>query len=93
MKKTEKRLFAFSIAAAMLFVMPSSASAMHIMEGYLPKVVRPPCASSSAWKSRTMMPMTLMAEGPNRMAPRPVPVGWELEPVTLGIFKADSTKA
>lgn len=36
MKKTEKRLFAFSIAAAMLFVMPSSASAMHIMEGYLP---------------------------------------------------------
>ena len=36
MKKTEKRLFAFSIAAAMLFVMPSSASAMPIMEGYLP---------------------------------------------------------
>ena len=36
MKKSEKRLFALSLAAAMLFVMPSSASAMHIMEGYLP---------------------------------------------------------
>src|SRR5699024_4027440 len=36
MKKSEKRLFALSLAAAMLFVMPSSTSAMHIMEGYLP---------------------------------------------------------
>ena len=36
MKKNDKRLFALSIAAAMLFVMPTGASAMHIMEGYLP---------------------------------------------------------
>ena len=36
MKKNDKRLFSLSIAAAMLFVMPTGASAMHIMEGYLP---------------------------------------------------------
>ena len=36
MKKNDKRLFALSIAAAMLFVMPTGASAMHVMEGYLP---------------------------------------------------------
>ena len=36
MKKNEKRLFTLSCAAALLFAVPSSASAMHIMEGYLP---------------------------------------------------------
>lgn len=36
MKKSEKRLFTLSVAAALLFAMPTSASAMHIMEGYLP---------------------------------------------------------
>ena len=33
MKKNEKRLFTLSCAAALLFAVPSSASAMHIMEG------------------------------------------------------------
>lgn len=36
MKKNEKRLFTLSCAAALLFAVPSSASARHIMEGYLP---------------------------------------------------------
>ena len=36
MKKNEKRLFTLSLATAMLFAVPCSASAMHIMEGYLP---------------------------------------------------------
>ena len=36
MKKSEKRLFSLSLAAAMLFALPTSANAMHIMEGYLP---------------------------------------------------------
>ncbi len=36
MKKSEKRLFILSLAVAMLFAMPTSTSAMHIMEGYLP---------------------------------------------------------
>lgn len=65
----------------------------HREGGWRPSVVSPPCASSSAWNSSTMMPITLIALGPNRMAPSPVPVGWELEPVTLGILRAESTKA
>lgn len=36
MEKFEKRLFTFSCAAVLLFCLPSSVSAMHIMEGYLP---------------------------------------------------------
>ena len=40
-----------------------------------------------------MSPSTAMTAGPNKMAPKPVPVGWLDEPVTLGIFRADSTKA
>ena len=34
-----------------------------------------------------------MVNGPNRIAPRPTPVGWEQEPLKEGIFRADSTKA
>ena len=32
-----------------------------------------------------------MTDGPNRIAPHPVPVGWEQLPVTDGSFKADRT--
>ena len=34
----------------------------------------------------------LTAEGPNKIAPRPVPVMWEQLPVTEGIFKEEITK-
>ena len=34
----------------------------------------------------------LTAEGPNKMAPSPVPVMWEQLPVTEGIFKEEITK-
>ena len=37
------------------------------------------------------IPSTLTAHGPNRIAPRPVPVIWEQLPVTEGIFRDDST--
>src|SRR5512143_330249 len=56
-----------------------------------PNVVMPPWASSKAWNSSTMVPSTAMTEGPNRIEPRPVPVGWEQLPVTEGSFKADKT--
>ena len=56
-----------------------------------PSVVSPPCASSSAWNSRVMVPSTAMIGGRNRMAPSPVPVGCEQLPVTDGIFRADRT--
>ena len=57
-----------------------------------PRVVMPPCASRSAWKTRTMVPMTVMIHGPKIMAPRPTPVGCEQLPVTDGIFREESTK-
>jgi hypothetical protein len=31
-------------------------------------------------------------KGPKRIAPRPVPVGWEQLPVTEGNFREESTK-
>ncbi len=52
----------------------------------------PPCASNNAWNSSTTEPITLMGSGPSMIAPSPVPVGWELLPVTEGILSADSTK-
>ena len=58
---------------------------------FAPSVVSPPWASNTAWKIRTMIPSTLTAHGPNRIAPRPVPVIWEQLPVTEGIFRDDST--
>lgn len=39
------------------------------------------------------MPRSAMTDGPKTMAPSPVPVGCEQDPVTEGIFKAESTKA
>ena len=39
-----------------------------------------------------MMPRILTALGPNKMAPRPVPVMWEQLPVTEGIFSDEITK-
>ena len=40
-----------------------------------------------------MMPSTAMGGAPKRTAPRPVPVGWLEEPETLGILRAERTKA
>src|SRR5699024_9189144 len=34
---------------------------------------------------------TVIVVGPNNIAPKPTPVGWEHEPVTDGIFNADNT--
>ena len=67
--------------------------AMAMEKVLAPRVVRPPWASSRAWNSSTMRPSTVITRGPNRIAPRPTPVGWEQEPDTEGIFRADSTKA
>ena len=67
--------------------------AMAMEKVFAPSVVRPPCASRIAWNSSTMMPSTAMTGAPNSTAPRPVPVGWLDEPLTLGILSADSTKA
>src|SRR5665647_364419 len=60
---------------------------------FAPRVVIPPWARSKAWKIKTIIPNTVIAVGPKRIVPRPTPVGWELLPVTEGIFKADKTKA
>src|SRR5687768_17797504 len=57
-----------------------------------PRVVRPPWARMMAWKRRTIVPRMVMAVGPKRMAPRATPVGWEQEPVTEGILRAERTK-
>ena len=40
----------------------------------------------------TIVPSTVIAVGPKRIAPRATPVGCEQLPVTEGIFKEDSTK-
>ena len=58
-----------------------------------PSVVKPPCAISKAWNTRTIVPSNAITDGPNTMAPKPVPVGCEHDPVTLGIFSAERTKA
>ena len=52
-------------------------------------VINPPCASKIAWKINTMIPKILVTHGPNKIAPRPVPVIWEQLPVTEGIFKRE----
>ena len=59
---------------------------------FAPSVVSPPWASSTAWKTSTMIPRMLTADGPNRIAPSPVPVMWEQLPVTDGIFSDEITK-
>ena len=58
-----------------------------------PSVVIPPCAISSAWNTSTIVPSRAITGGRKRIAPNPVPVGCELDPVTDGIFSADSTNA
>src|SRR5450756_2750925 len=39
-----------------------------------------------------MLPRTLITHGPNSTAPSPVPVGWLLDPATLGSLRALRTK-
>ena len=46
---------------------------------------------SMAWNSSTIVPSRAITGGLNRIAPSPVPVGCELDPVTDGIFSAEST--
>ena len=65
--------------------------AIAIEKQLAPNVVNPPCASKIAWKINTMIPKILVTHGPNKIAPRPVPVIWEQLPVTEGIFKDEST--
>src|SRR3712207_5900473 len=57
-----------------------------------PSVVSPPCASSSAWNSNTIVPSSAITGGRNRTAPAPGPVGWLELPVNEGSFTALSTK-
>src|SRR3954453_14124502 len=61
-------------------------------KAFAPRVVMPPCASSSAWNSRTIVPSRAITGGRNRTAPAPVPVGWLELPVTDGSLIALSTK-
>ena len=56
-----------------------------------PRVVSPPWASRMAWKMSTIVPSTVIAVGPKRIAPRATPVGCEQLPVTEGIFSDEST--
>src|SRR3954453_13130447 len=64
-----------------------------IEKALAPRVVNPPWASNKAWNKSTINPTTVIAKGPNKIVPRPTPVGCEELPVTEGIFKADKTKA
>src|SRR3712207_4903904 len=57
-----------------------------------PSVVSPPCASSSAWNSSTIVPSRAITGGRNSTAPAPVPVGWLELPVNEGSLTALSTK-
>ena len=41
---------------------------------FAPIVVKPPCASKIAWNNKTIIPRMETALGPNKIAPRPVPV-------------------
>src|SRR5215210_8041279 len=61
-------------------------------KAFAPSVVRPPCASSSAWNSSTILPSRAITGGRNSTAPAPVPVGWLELPVTDGSLIALSTK-
>src|SRR5690606_23609001 len=63
-----------------------------IENAFAPRVVKPPWASNKDWNSNTIVPITLITNGPNKIVPRPTPVGWEQLPVTDGIFNADNTK-
>ena len=56
-----------------------------------PNVVRPPCASSNAWKMSTIVPNAAMTGGLKMTARSPVPVGCDELPVTDGSLMADST--
>ena len=64
---------------------------MAMEKALAPSVVRPPWASRRAWKTRTTVPRKAITGGLNSTAPRPVPVGWEELPVTLGSLIADRT--
>ena len=66
--------------------------AIAIEKQLAPNVVNPPCASKIAWKINTMIPKILVTHGPNKIAPRPLPVIWEQLPVTDGIFRDEITK-
>ena len=57
-----------------------------------PRVVSPPWASRMAWNRSTIVPSTVIAVGPKRIAPRATPVGCEQLPVTEGILIEDRTK-
>src|SRR3954470_24154406 len=65
---------------------------MAMENAFAPSVVMPPCASSSAWNSSTIVPSRAITGGLNRTAPSPVPVGWLELPVTEGSLIALSTK-
>src|SRR3954453_18832016 len=65
---------------------------MAMENAFAPSVVMPPCASSSAWNSSTIVPSRAITGGLNKTAPSPVPVGWLELPVTEGSLIALSTK-
>src|SRR3954451_14517639 len=71
---------------------PAHGPTIAIEKAFAPSVVIPPCASSSAWNSSTMVPSSAMTGGRNSTAPAPVPVGWLELPVTEGSLIALSTK-
>ena len=60
--------------------------AIAIEKQLAPNVVNPPCASKIAWKINTMIPKILVTHGPNKIAPRPVPVSY----THLDVYKRQS---
>ena len=65
---------------------------MAIEKTLAPSVVMPPCPSSSAWNASTIVPTRTITHGPNKTAPRPIPVGCDELPVTDGSLSAERTK-
>lgn len=57
-----------------------------------PRVVIPPWARRIAWNMRTISARNEVALTPYRTAERPVPVGWELEPVADGSLRDERRK-
>ncbi len=62
-------------------------------KAFAPSVVMPPCANKNTWKSNTIQPTTDIAIGPTKAVPNPMPVAWELLPVTDGSLSEDKTNA
>ena len=90
--KTATLLFTLSFWQSLKRPKETRGPAIAIEKVFAPREVSPPWARSIAWKMRTIIPRRLVAAGPKRIAPMPVPVIWEQLPVTDGILREEITK-